>query len=182
MSTPCIKAAFAAFAAFSRPAFSIRLSPQRSLTRPCSKFGAPMAYSGLCEIIGHRSAERAVRESDDARRLRSFRRREGGARFRSAGLRYGARARQERQGLRESLRRISSFEKRSDYADVAPLERALVSANPDRLLWGTESPPSACVEAEGSQPTDIAPALPINDGRVPNFICESKPARAMRKK
>ena len=68
-----------------------------------------------------------------------------------------------------------------DYPDVAPLARALIAANPDRLLWGSDWPHPDSAKVAGRKPTDIAPALPIDDGRVLNLLAERAPDAATRK-
>lgn len=64
-----------------------------------------------------------------------------------------------------------------DYADVAPLAKAIIAANPQRVLWGTDWPhpaaPSSCcggvTGAEGPT-TEVTPFLQIDDGRTLNHL------------
>jgi 2-pyrone-4,6-dicarboxylate lactonase len=46
-----------------------------------------------------------------------------------------------------------------DYGDVTPMQRALVRANPERLVWGTDWP----------HPSIPAATMP-NDGRLLNLL------------
>jgi predicted TIM-barrel fold metal-dependent hydrolase len=57
-----------------------------------------------------------------------------------------------------------------DYLDVAPLARALIAANPDRVLWGTDWPHPDSASVPGRSPTQLAPFLPIDDGRLLNQL------------
>jgi len=57
-----------------------------------------------------------------------------------------------------------------DYADVAPLAKALIAANGERIVWGTDWPHPDAARVPGRKPEDIAPALPIDDGRVMNLL------------
>src|SRR6266436_3647159 len=55
-----------------------------------------------------------------------------------------------------------SSTKPPDYADVAPLAKALIAANPQRILWGSDWPHPASPVVAGRKATDIAPLLPID--------------------
>jgi predicted TIM-barrel fold metal-dependent hydrolase len=68
-----------------------------------------------------------------------------------------------------------------DYADVAPLARALVSANPERILWGSDWPHPDSGQAAGRKPTDVAPLLQIDDGRLLNQFAVWVPDAATRR-
>ncbi len=62
-----------------------------------------------------------------------------------------------------------SSTKPPDYADVAPLAKALISANPQRILWGTDWPhPAAPVPHRPV--TDITPLWQVDDGRIFNQL------------
>jgi predicted TIM-barrel fold metal-dependent hydrolase len=58
-----------------------------------------------------------------------------------------------------------------DDADAAPLARALVDANPDRILWGTDWPHPGGGLGPRS-PDDVEPFFPIDDGRALNRLAE----------
>jgi predicted TIM-barrel fold metal-dependent hydrolase len=64
-----------------------------------------------------------------------------------------------------------------DYADVVPLAKALIAADPDRVLWGTDWP-----HPNGRMPTDVTPLLQIDDGRLLNQLAVWAPDPAIRKK
>jgi predicted TIM-barrel fold metal-dependent hydrolase len=53
-----------------------------------------------------------------------------------------------------------------DFADMAPLAKALIAANLNRILWGTDWPHPDT--ASGKLPTEISPLRQIDDGRVFN--------------
>jgi predicted TIM-barrel fold metal-dependent hydrolase len=69
-----------------------------------------------------------------------------------------------------------------DYWEVATFAHALVNANPDRLVWGSDWPHPDSAKVDGRQPTDIAPALNIDDGRVLNLLAKWVPDTPTRQK
>jgi predicted TIM-barrel fold metal-dependent hydrolase len=69
-----------------------------------------------------------------------------------------------------------------DFADAAPLARALIAANPDRIVWGTDWPHPDSVTPAGKQPTDVTPLHQIDDGRLLNQLPVWAPDAAIRNK
>ncbi len=65
-----------------------------------------------------------------------------------------------------------------DYADVVPLARALIAANPERIVWGTDWPhPNS---ASGRKATELTPLFQIDDGRLLNQLPVWAPNAATR--
>jgi predicted TIM-barrel fold metal-dependent hydrolase len=69
-----------------------------------------------------------------------------------------------------------------DYPDVAPLARALITANSDRIIWGTDWPHPNSTTPPGKKPTDLTPLFQIDDGRLFNQLVVWAPDTATRKK
>jgi predicted TIM-barrel fold metal-dependent hydrolase len=69
-----------------------------------------------------------------------------------------------------------------DYPDAAPLARALIAANSDRIVWGTDWPHPNSVTPPGNKPTDVTPLIQIDDGRLLNQLPAWAPDAAIRKK
>jgi predicted TIM-barrel fold metal-dependent hydrolase len=65
------------------------------------------------------------------------------------------------------------------YANVAPLARALIGANPDRIVWGTDWPHPG---PPGKLPTDVNRPFQVDDGRLLNLLAEWAPDPAVRRK
>jgi predicted TIM-barrel fold metal-dependent hydrolase len=68
-----------------------------------------------------------------------------------------------------------------DYPDVAPLAKALIAANPERILWGSDWPHTDSSQVPGRRTTDIAPLYQIDDGRVLNQLAVWAPEASQRK-
>jgi predicted TIM-barrel fold metal-dependent hydrolase len=67
-----------------------------------------------------------------------------------------------------------------DFADAAPLARALIEANADRVVWGTDWPhPNS---SSGNPATQVTPLLRIDDGRLLNQLPVWAPDAAIRRK
>ena len=69
-----------------------------------------------------------------------------------------------------------------DYIDVVPLARALIAANPDRVVWGTDWPHPSGATPPSGKPTDVTPLLQIDDGLLLNQLVVWAPDPAIRKK
>jgi predicted TIM-barrel fold metal-dependent hydrolase len=67
------------------------------------------------------------------------------------------------------------------YDDMAPLARALIAANPERILWGTDWPhPHAA--APGTPLDEIVPFYNIDNGLALNQLRLWAPNAAIRRK
>jgi predicted TIM-barrel fold metal-dependent hydrolase len=67
-----------------------------------------------------------------------------------------------------------------DYPDAAPLARALIAANPDRIIWGSDWPhPNS---SSGKPAMELTPLYQIDDGRLLNLLPVWAPDAAIRKK
>ena len=67
------------------------------------------------------------------------------------------------------------------YDDVAPLARALIAANPDRIVWGTDWPHPHHAEP-GKELSEITPAFDIDDGLALAQLPRWAPTAATRRK
>lgn len=68
------------------------------------------------------------------------------------------------------------------YGDVAPFARALIAANPERVLWGSDWPHPNSAPTPTRKATELAPAQDIDDGLMLNQLAVWAPDSAVRKK
>jgi len=68
-----------------------------------------------------------------------------------------------------------------NYADVIPFAKALVAANPQRVLWGTDWPHPDSRVLPNRKNTDIAPLVQTDDGLVLNLLPIWVPDAGVRK-
>jgi predicted TIM-barrel fold metal-dependent hydrolase len=72
-------------------------------------------------------------------------------------------------------------DKPPDYPDAAPLAKALIAANVERIVWGSDWPHPAGAALPGHSASDVAPLLQIDDGRLLNQLAVWAPDAAVRK-
>jgi predicted TIM-barrel fold metal-dependent hydrolase len=70
-------------------------------------------------------------------------------------------------------------DKPPDYPDVVPLARALIEANPHRILWGSDWPHPDT--GAGRNPGDLSPLLHVDDTRLLNLLATWALDAALRK-
>jgi predicted TIM-barrel fold metal-dependent hydrolase len=73
-----------------------------------------------------------------------------------------------------------SSTKPPDYADVAPLAKALIGANPQHILWGSDWPHPASPVAHRPV-TEVTPLWQVDDGRIFNQLPLWTPDERVRK-
>jgi predicted TIM-barrel fold metal-dependent hydrolase len=73
-----------------------------------------------------------------------------------------------------------SSTKPPDYADVAPLAKALIGANPQHILWGSDWPHPASPVAHRPV-TEVTPLWQVDDGRIFNQLPIWAPDENVRK-
>src|SRR6185312_15398024 len=66
-----------------------------------------------------------------------------------------------------------------DYPDAAPLAWALIAANADRIVWGTDWPHPDTIS--GKEATEVTPLIQIDDGRILNQLPVWAPDAVIRR-
>ena len=74
-----------------------------------------------------------------------------------------------------------SSEKAPDYPDMVPFAKALIAANAERIVWGSDWPHPTGAALPGHRATDTAPLLQIDDGRLLNQLTVWAPDAGVRK-
>jgi predicted TIM-barrel fold metal-dependent hydrolase len=69
-----------------------------------------------------------------------------------------------------------------EYSDVIPFAKALIAANPDRIIWGTDWPHPDSVTPPGRKTTDVQPLFQIDDGKLLNQLAVWEPDAGVRKR
>jgi predicted TIM-barrel fold metal-dependent hydrolase len=72
--------------------------------------------------------------------------------------------------------------KPGDYSDMAPLAKALIAANVDRVIWGTDWPHPNAVTPADRKVTDVTPLLQPDDGQLLNLLAVWAPDSVTRRK
>jgi len=73
-------------------------------------------------------------------------------------------------------------EKAPDFPDVLPFAQALIAANPDRVVWGSDWPHPDSDFGRNHALTEIAPPFPVDDGLVLNQLPKWTSDAVMRRK
>lgn len=69
-----------------------------------------------------------------------------------------------------------------DYPDLKPFAQVLISANSDRVIWGTDWPHPNSNPPPGRTATELNPVYQIDDGRLMNLLPVWAPDPAVRQK
>ncbi len=79
------------------------------------------------------------------------------------------------------LSNADTLTRQPDMADVTPYAKALIAANPQRVVWGTAWPHPSAGGVPGRKPTDLALHRQTDDGQVMNMLPVWAPDAALRK-
>ena len=79
------------------------------------------------------------------------------------------------------LSNADTVTRQPDFSDVTPFAKALIAANPQRVVWGTAWPHPSAGAVTGRKSTDLAVHRQLDDGRVMNMLTVWAPDAATRK-
>ena len=79
------------------------------------------------------------------------------------------------------LSNADTLTRQPDLSDMTPYANALISANPQRVVWGTAWPHPSAGAVPGRKSTDLALHRQTDDGQVMNMLAIWAPDAAMRK-
>ena len=79
------------------------------------------------------------------------------------------------------LSNADTLSARTDLSDITPYARALIAANPQRVVWGTAWPHPSAGAVTGRKPTDVAVHRQVDDGHVMNMLPVWAPDASLRR-
>ena len=79
------------------------------------------------------------------------------------------------------LSNTDNLAQRPDLSDMTMFAKALIEANPQRVVWGTAWPHPSAGAVEGRKPTDLAIHRQVDDGRAINMLPVWAPDAATRR-
>ena len=79
------------------------------------------------------------------------------------------------------LSNADTLARQPDLSDITPYARALIAANPQRVVWGSAWPHPSAGAVPGRKSTDLALHRQVDDGRVMNMLPIWAPDAAIRK-
>jgi predicted TIM-barrel fold metal-dependent hydrolase len=68
-----------------------------------------------------------------------------------------------------------------NYDDITPLAKALISANPERIVWGTDWPHPNSAPPKERPVGEVTPLFQVDDGALLNKLAEWAPSAELRK-
>ena len=79
------------------------------------------------------------------------------------------------------LSNADTLTQKDDMSDVTPYAKALISANPSRVVWGSAWPHPSAGAVPGRKSTDLALHRQTDDGKMINMLTVWAPDAATRK-
>ena len=79
------------------------------------------------------------------------------------------------------LSNADTLSARADLSDITPYAKALIAANPQRVVWGTAWPHPSAGAVPGRKPTDVAVHRQVDDGHVMNMLPVWAPDASVRR-